>query len=152
MSFYARIYMHIYWHSNLCKTKRLKINFEKEVSIQCVFDDVRYKVCIRLLHCDVALFRVCHMKTKNDVYFQSCQLMIRGLIYLLTIVSLWSKIEDGLRGGQLLYMYIYIVYLQNPIPSVLFLVSHFLSSFSHTLWQLFRTEISLLRLNSTKNY
>ena len=81
------VYTCIYWCSNLCKTKRLKINLEKEVQSN-VFDDFRYKVCIRLLHCDVALFRVCHMKTANDVYFQSCQLMIRGLIYLLTIVNL----------------------------------------------------------------
>ena len=40
-----------------------------------VFDNVRHKVCIHSIHCDVKW-----MKTMSNVYFQSCQLMFRGLI------------------------------------------------------------------------
>ena len=42
-----------------------------------VFDSIRYKVCIRQLR--RRMFWLCRMETTNDVYFQSCQLMFRGL-------------------------------------------------------------------------
>ena len=57
----------------LCETKRI----ENEV-----FDEVRYKVCIRPMHCDIEC-----MKTPNALYFQSCQLMFRALMYMYTSIS-----------------------------------------------------------------
>ena len=61
----------------LCETKRI----ENEV-----FDDVRYKVCIRPMHCDIECW-LWRMKTANAVYFQSCQLMFRALVYMYTSIS-----------------------------------------------------------------
>ena len=70
----AKLIIHLGIYVIYVKLIGMKINFVKEV-----FDDVRYKVCMWR-----RMFWLCRMKTANDVYFQSCELMFRGLIYYWT--------------------------------------------------------------------
>ena len=58
------------------KVNVLKINLKIGVSIQC-FRRRPQQVRLCVLHCDVE-----RTKTTNNVYFQSCQLILRGLMDL----------------------------------------------------------------------
>ena len=99
-------------------TSGLKLNSEEGISILCF--PRRTQQVIRPLHCDVEGFDCDSWKwTTNDVYFQSCQLMYRGIMQLFLLFRETPKRYIHYTSSVTVYLW-FIVNAKGKLFKVIF--------------------------------